>query len=40
MNYGRAITSSSLQYFIWLRSKVVKIYSVVKCAKLLLVLSI
>ena len=40
VNYVRANTSSSLQYFIWLKSKAVKIYSVVQCVKILLVLSI
>ena len=40
MNYDRAGTSSSLQYFIWMKSKIVKIYSVVQYIKLLLVLSI
>ena len=32
--------SNSLQYLIWLKSKTVKIYSVVQSVKLLLVLSI
>ena len=30
VNYGRAGTRISLHYFIWLKSKPVKIYSVVK----------
>ena len=36
----RAGTSNSLQYLIWLKSKTVKIYSVVQSVKLLFVLSI
>ena len=40
VNFVRAGTRSSLQYFIWLKSKRVQIYSVVKSVKLLLVLSI
>ena len=36
----RAGTSNSLQYLIWLKSKTVKIYSVVQSVKLLLALSI
>ena len=36
----RVGTINSLQYLIWLKSKTVKIYSVVQSAKLLLVLSI
>ena len=34
-NYARTRTRSSLQYFIWLKSKLVKIYSIVKSKKLL-----
>ena len=33
-------TSNSLQYLVWLKSKTVKIYSVVQSVKLLLALSI
>ena len=40
VNKVRAGTSNSLQYLIWLKSKTVKIYSVVQSVKLLLVLSI
>ena len=40
VNYVRACTRRLLQYFIWLKSKTVKIYSVVKSVKVLLVLSI
>ena len=40
MNKARAGTSNSLEYLIWLKSKTVKIYSVVQSVKLLLVLSI
>ena len=40
MNKVRADTSNSLQYLIWLKSKTVKMYSVVQSVKLLLVLSI
>ena len=40
MNYVRVSVRSSLQCFIWLKLKTVKIYSVVKGVKLLLVLSI
>ena len=40
VNWVRAGTSNSLQYLIWLKSKTVKIYSVVESVKLLLVLSI
>ena len=39
-NYAWTSTRSSLQYLVWLKSKTVKIYSVVKSVKLLLVLSI
>ena len=35
-NYAWTSTKSSLQYDIWLKSKTVKIYSVVKRVKLLL----
>ena len=35
VKYVRASTSSPLQYFIWLKSKAVKLYLVVPCAKLL-----
>ena len=40
VNKVRAGTSGSLQYLIWLKSKTVKIYSVVQSVKLLLALSI
>ena len=40
VNQVRACTRSSLQYLFWLKSKTVKIYSVVQSVKLLLVLSI
>ena len=40
VNKVRAGTSNSLQYLIWLKSKTVKIHSVVQSVKLLLVLSI
>ena len=39
MNKVRAGASNSLQYLIWLKSKTVKIYSVVQSVKLLLALS-
>ena len=39
-NYARTSTRGSLQYFIWLKSKTVQIYSVVKSVKLFLALSI
>ena len=37
---GQVSVRNSLQYFIWLKSKTVKVYSIVKSVKLLLVLSI
>ena len=40
VNYVRAGTNNSLQYLFWLKSKTVKIYSVVQSVKLLLALSI
>ena len=40
VNKVRMGTSNSLQYYIWLESKTVKIYLVVQSVKLLLVLSI
>ena len=40
VNWVRAGISNSLQYLIWLKSKTVKIYSIVESVKLLLVLSI
>ena len=40
VNLVRAGTNNSLQYLVWLKSKTVKIYSVVQYVKLLLVLSI
>ena len=40
MNWVRAGASNSLQYLIWLKSKIVKIYSIVQSVKLLLALSI
>ena len=39
MNWVRAGTSNSLQYLIWLKSKTLKIYSVVQSVKLLFALS-
>ena len=39
VNYVRASTSSTLQYFIRLKSKAVKLYLVVPCVKVLLVLN-
>ena len=38
--YTRTSVGNSLQYLIWLKSKPVKIYSYLKCVKLLLALSI
>ena len=40
MNYIKTSVRRSLQYFIWLNSKTVKKYSVVKSVKLILVLNI
>ena len=40
VNKVRTDTSNSLQYLVWLKSKTVKIYSVVQSVKLLLALSI
>ena len=40
VNKIRAGTSNSLKYLIWLKSKAVKIYSVVQSVKLLLALGI
>ena len=37
VNYIRASARSSLQYFIWLKSKTIKIYLAVKSVELLLV---
>ena len=40
VNYVRTSTSSSMQYFIWLKTKAVKLFLVVQCVKLILVLNI
>ena len=39
-NYARTSTRGSLQYFIWLKSKTVRIYLVVKSVTIFLALSI
>ena len=40
VNYVRASVRNSLQYFIWLKIKTVKVYSIAKSVKFLLALSI